>query len=152
MVVTANRPNSVRASMVRGYAAGGAVTSANLKLPPFSRRPIVPDDKQPEPSMPASLSAAGISMIASNAVREPYGEVLPAFEKRTGHAVTVSWGGTVDIVRRVESGQVADIVIVPTGRIDELIAKGLIASRTDLVRSGVGVATRARVPKPDVSS
>jgi molybdate transport system substrate-binding protein len=103
--------------------------------------------------MPAALStAAGISMIASNAVREPCRELLPAFEKRAGHTVTVSWGGTVDIVKRVESGEIADLVIIPTARIDGLVAKGLMASRTDLVRSGVGVAARAGVPKPDVSS
>jgi molybdate transport system substrate-binding protein len=103
--------------------------------------------------MQAALpGTAGITMIASNAVREPYGELLPAFEKSAGRTVTVSWGGTVDIVKRVESGDVADIVVIPAARIDDLIAKRLIASRTDLVRSGVGVAARAGVPKPDVSS
>jgi molybdate transport system substrate-binding protein len=103
--------------------------------------------------MTADLNAAaGIAMIASNAVREPYGELLPLFERDIGHRVTASWGGTVDIVKRVESGEVADIVIIPDARIDDLIAKGLIVSRTDLVRSGVGVAARMGVPKPDVSS
>jgi molybdate transport system substrate-binding protein len=103
--------------------------------------------------MPAAHSStAGITMIASNAVREPYGELLPAFEKSAGHTVTVSWGGTIDIVKRVESGEIADIVIVPAAHIDDLIAKGLVTSRTDLVRSGVGVAARAGAPKPDVSS
>jgi molybdate transport system substrate-binding protein len=96
--------------------------------------------------------SAEITMIASNAVREPYGELLPLFEQTTGHTVAVSWGGTVDIVRRVESGEAADIVIVPAARIDDLIAKGLMASRADLVRSGVGVAAKAGVPTPDVSS
>jgi molybdate transport system substrate-binding protein len=99
-----------------------------------------------------AAGAAEIKMIASNAVREPYGELLPAFEKSTGHKVMVDWGGTVDIVKRVERGEIADIVIVPAVRIDDLIAKGRLSSRTDLVRSGVGVATRAGVPRPDVSS
>jgi molybdate transport system substrate-binding protein len=99
-----------------------------------------------------AAGAAEIRMIASNAVREPYGELLPAFEKSAGHKVSVSWGGTVDIVKRVESGEIADIVIIPAARIDALIKEGRIASRTDLVRSGVGVATRAGMPRPDVSS
>jgi molybdate transport system substrate-binding protein len=103
--------------------------------------------------MQAAFSGtAWITMIASNAVREPYLELLPAFEKSAHHKVTVSWGGTTEIVKRVESGEVADIVIIPAARIDDLIAKGLVASRTDLVRSGVGVAARHGVPKPDVSS
>src|SRR5262249_31483022 len=97
-------------------------------------------------------AGADIKMIASNAVREPYSELLPVFAKSTGHKVSASWGGTVDIVRRVEGGEIADIVVIPAARIDELIGKGLIASRTDLVRSGVGVAIRAGMSRPDVSS
>jgi molybdate transport system substrate-binding protein len=99
---------------------------------------------------PAAADAV-ITMIASNAMREPCGRLLPAFERRSGGTVAVSWGGTPDIVSRVESGEIADIVIVPAARIDDLVAKNLIASRTDLVRSGIGVAVRAGVPKPDVS-
>ena len=99
-----------------------------------------------------SAVAVEIKMIASNAVREPYRELLPVFEKSTGHRVTVSWGGTVDIVKRVEGGEIADIVIVPAARIDTLIMQRRIASRTDLARSGVGVAAKAGVPRPDISS
>jgi molybdate transport system substrate-binding protein len=99
-----------------------------------------------------AADAAAITVIASNAVREAYGRLLPAFEKATGHTITVSWGGTVDIVKRMEGGEVADLAIIPAARIDELIAKGVMASRTDVVRSGVGIAARAGVPRPDVSS
>jgi molybdate transport system substrate-binding protein len=91
-------------------------------------------------------------MIASNAVREPFGDLLPVFERRTGSTVTVSWGGTVNIVKRVEGGEIADLVVIPAARIDALAAKRLIASRTDLVRSGVGVAARAGMPRPGVAT
>src|SRR6516162_5007677 len=64
-----------------------------------------------------AAGAAEIKVIASNAVREPYRELIPVFEKETGHRVTVDWGGTVDIVKRVGGGEVADIVIIPTARI-----------------------------------
>jgi molybdate transport system substrate-binding protein len=104
----------------------------------------------PAVEAPAATDAV-ITMIASNALREPCGELLPAFERRSGRTIAVSWGGTLDIVRRVESGEIADIVIVPAARVDDLAAKDLIASRTDLVRSGIGIAVKAGVPKPDVS-
>jgi molybdate transport system substrate-binding protein len=91
-------------------------------------------------------------VIASNAVREPYRELVPVFEKATGHRVTIDWGGTVDIVRRVGAGEVADIVIIPAGRIDDFVKQGLLVGRIDLARSGVGVAVRAGAPRPDVSS
>ena len=96
--------------------------------------------------------AVEIKLIASNAVRESFGELLPAFEKATGHHVTVDWGGTLDIVKRVRAGDAADVVIIPDARIDELIQEGKLASRVDLVRSGVGIAVPTGAPHPDVSS
>ena len=99
-----------------------------------------------------AAGAAEIKMIASNAVREPYRELVPAFEQATGHKVTIDWGGTVDIVKRVDGGEVSDIVIIPAPRIDDFIGKGTLVSRIDVARSGVGVAVRAGAPRPDISS
>jgi molybdate transport system substrate-binding protein len=99
-----------------------------------------------------AAGAAEIKMIASNAVREPYRELIPAFEKASVHRVTIDWGGTVDIVKRVGGGEVADIVIIPAGRVDEFVKAGKLSSRVDVARSGVGVAARAGIPRPDVST
>lgn len=96
--------------------------------------------------------AAEIKVIASNAVREPYRELVPVFEKSTGHKVTIDWGGTVDIVKRVGGGEIADIVIIPAARIDDFVKQGRLVNRIDLARSGVGVAVRAGAPRPDISS
>ena len=68
------------------------------------------------------------------------------------HKVTVDWGGTVDIVKKVGGGAVADIVIIPAARIDDFIAQGKLTSRIDVARSGVGVAVRAGAPRPDIST
>ncbi len=99
-----------------------------------------------------AAGAAEIKVIASNAVREPYRELIPIFEKEAAHKVTVDWGGTVDIVKRVGGGEVADIVIIPTARIDDFVALGKLVGRIDLARSGIGVAVRAGAPKPDIST
>ncbi len=98
-------------------------------------------------------TAAEIKVIASNAVREAYNELVPAFETATGHKVTTIWGGTVDITRRIAGGEVVDIVIVPAPVIDDLIRQGkLVGGRFDVAKSGVGVAVRSGLPKPDISS
>ena len=99
-----------------------------------------------------AAGAAEIKVIASNAVREPYRELIPLFEKETGHRVTVDWGGTVDIVKRVGGGEIADVVIIPAARIDDFVNQGKLAGRIDLAKSGVGVAARAGAPRPDISS
>src|SRR5580704_15454401 len=90
-----------------------------------------------------AAGAAEIKVIASNAVREPYRELVPVFEKATGHKVTIDWGGTVDIVKRVAAGEISDIVIIPAARIDGFVKEGKLAGRVDVARSGVGVAVRA---------
>src|SRR5260370_28053574 len=99
-----------------------------------------------------AAGAAEIKVIASNAVREPYRELVPVFEKNTGHKVTIDWGGTVDIVKRVGGGEVADVVIIPAARIDDFVTQGRLVSRIDLARSGVGVAVRSGASRPDISS
>jgi ABC-type molybdate transport system substrate-binding protein len=45
-----------------------------------------------------------ITVIASNAVKEALAELVPAFEQASGHAVTIIWGGTLDISRRIGDG------------------------------------------------
>ena len=99
-----------------------------------------------------AAGAAEIKVIASNAVREPYRELVPVFQKSTGHKVTIDWGGMVDIVKRVNGGEIADIVIIPAARIDDFVTRGQLVSRIDVARSGVGVAVRAGAPRPDISS
>ena len=95
---------------------------------------------------PQGVEADEIRMLASNAVREAYSELLPAFEKETGHHVSVEWGGTVDILRRAGAGENIDVVVVPAGRVDELIARGVAVKRTDLAASAIGVAVMGWSP------
>jgi molybdate transport system substrate-binding protein len=102
----------------------------------------------------SSADAAEIKLLSSNAVKEAFSELIPQFEKATGHRVNVLWGGTLDVKGRVESGEVADLVITPSADIDNMIASGKLVprSRVDLVTSIIGVAVRSGLTKPDVSS
>jgi molybdate transport system substrate-binding protein len=101
-----------------------------------------------------TADAAEIKLIASNAVKEAYGQLLPAYEKASGNKVTVSWGGTADIIKRVNGGEVADAVIITDVGIDGLIKGGKLvgAGRVNVAKSAAGVAVRAGATKPDISS
>ena len=102
----------------------------------------------------ARATAAEIKLMASNAVKDAYVELLPMFEKQSGHKVTVIWGGTIDLKKRIGDGEITDIVITPANDIDDLIRSGQLAqgSRVDLVKSIIGVAVRRGTPRPDLSS
>ena len=101
-----------------------------------------------------TADAAEIKLVASNAVKEAYGQLLPAYEKASGNKVTVSWSGTADIIKRVNGGEVADAVIITDAGIDALINQGKLvgAGRINVAKSAAGVAVRAGAPKPDISS
>jgi molybdate transport system substrate-binding protein len=98
--------------------------------------------------------AAQITLMSSNGVREALSELVPQFEKATGHRVQVIWDGTLNIKKRLDSGEVADLVVMPAADVDELIASGKITtgSRVDLAKSIIGVAVRAGLAKPDIST
>jgi molybdate transport system substrate-binding protein len=98
--------------------------------------------------------AADIKVLASNALKEAYLELVPAFERTTEHKVATTWAGTNDIMKRMAAGETYDLVIMAGPAIDELIKQGKVVagSRVDLAKSGVGIAVRAGAPKPDISS
>jgi molybdate transport system substrate-binding protein len=95
-----------------------------------------------------------IKVIASAAVKETYLELVPQFEKATGHKVVTIWSGTADMMKRLQGGETVDLVIIGSNSLDELVKLGKIVpgSRVDFVKSGVGVAVRAGARKPDISS
>lgn len=98
--------------------------------------------------------AAEIRVLAANALKEAYLELVSNFEKSTGHKVTTLWGGTEAIDKRIRGGEIVDIVLIAAANIDRLILDGKLVkeSRTDFAKSGIGIAVRRGLPKPDVSS
>jgi molybdate transport system substrate-binding protein len=98
--------------------------------------------------------AAEIKLMAANAAKEAVTTLAGEFEKASGHKVTLLWGGTEAITKRMTDGQAADIVLIAAPNIERLIALGKLSpgSRADFAKTGVGVAVRAGLPKPDVSS
>jgi molybdate transport system substrate-binding protein len=102
----------------------------------------------------STVNAAEVKVMASNALKELLLELVPAFEKASGNKVTLIWGGTEGLSKKVLDGEIADVVILARSNIDKLIQDGKLAtgSRTDLVKSSIGIAVRSGLPKPDVSS
>src|SRR4051812_1839368 len=98
--------------------------------------------------------AAEIKVLSTQATEEAYRELVPQFEKTTGHKVTTVFTGTLDANKRLAAGETYDLLIMSGPSIDEHIKAGKVAagSRVDLAKSGVGVGVKAGAPKPDISS
>ena len=90
--------------------------------------------------------------MSSVAIKGAYLELVPAFEQRSGHKVQTLWVGMSDIPKRLQAGDVVDVVIGSTALIQELVENGVAEQRTALARSGIGAAVRAGARKPDIGS
>ncbi len=95
-----------------------------------------------------------IKIMATAAFKEAYIELVPQFERASGHGIVTTWASTNEIVARVEAGEATDLAVMSANAIDELINAGKFAkgSRADVATSWVAAAVRKGAPKPDISS
>jgi molybdate transport system substrate-binding protein len=98
--------------------------------------------------------AAELKVLSTQATEEAYRELVPQFEKDTGHKVTTVFTGTLDANKRLAAGETYDLLIMSGPSIDEHIKAGKVVpgSRVDLAKSGVGVGVKAGAPKPDIGT
>lgn len=97
---------------------------------------------------------AEIRVLCSNSSHAVMDELVPGFERASGHTVSVSYDPAKIMLQRIGRGETADLAILGASAIDELTKQGKITagSRRDLARCGIGIAVRAGAPKPDIGS
>ena len=80
--------------------------------------------------------AAEIRVLSTQATSEAYSELVPQFEKATGHKVTTVFAGTLGVNKRLAAGESYDLLIMSSGSIDEHLKNGKVAagSRVDLAK------------------
>jgi molybdate transport system substrate-binding protein len=103
---------------------------------------------------PASpVTAAEITLLASNAINVILDEVIPQFERESGHKITMRLGVASSLRKQIEDGAAFDVAIL-VGNLDGLVRQGRIAANTPaaLGRSGYGLAVRTGAPKPDIGT
>jgi molybdate transport system substrate-binding protein len=100
----------------------------------------------------SAANAAEIKVLSTQATEEAYKELVPQFEKASGHKVTTVFTGTLGAMKRLSDGESYDLLIMSRQSIDELSQSGKVVagSRTEIARSGVGVAVGKGKPKPDI--
>jgi len=102
----------------------------------------------------ATTNAAEVKVIAGAGMRGAFEELVPQFERATGHKIVIQYGGGGALRKQIEAGEAFDLVIIDSAEVDNLIKQGKIAgdTRMDIVRGVIGVAVREGSPKPDISS
>jgi molybdate transport system substrate-binding protein len=101
-----------------------------------------------------SASAAELTVFATAAHVDSFKQLVPAFEKASGHKLTVNFRTSPVTMKGVEAGEPFDVVVAIKGPVDGTAAKGFFADGDRPVVSvvGLGAAVPAGAPKPDISS
>ena len=104
--------------------------------------------------LPSMTFAAELKVLSTQATEDTYRELVPQFEKATGHKVATIFTGTLDAQKRLAAGENYDMIIMAAPAIDAQIKAGKVVSgsRVDLAKSGVGLAVPKGAPKPDIST
>jgi molybdate transport system substrate-binding protein len=98
--------------------------------------------------------AAEIKVIASVGVRAVLTDLAPAFERTSGHKLSIIYGTAVPLKRQIDGGETFDIVVLVPAMLDDLIKQNKVVAgtSTNVSRVGVGIAVKKGEPKPDISS
>ena len=99
-------------------------------------------------------NTAELTVLSTQATEQAYRELLPQFEKASGHTVKMTFSGTLGVKKRIADGENFDLLIMASPDIDAFIKAGTLVpgSRVDVAKFGIGVGVKAGVPKPDIGS
>jgi molybdate transport system substrate-binding protein len=99
-------------------------------------------------------TAADVKLLTAGAFKPVAQDLIPAFEKATGHKVTLINDTAGGLSRRINAGEAFDVVILPDAAFDALAAAGTVASDSviPLAKVGIGVAVALSAPQPDILS
>ena len=99
-----------------------------------------------------SAPAAEIKVMYPPPMRTVLSELIPQFERTTGHRVAVTYESSWLLVERIQKGELPDVAVLTVRQADDLIREGKLARRVDVARSSIGLAVRAGAAKPDIGS
>jgi molybdate transport system substrate-binding protein len=99
-------------------------------------------------------AAAELKVLTAAVMKPVLAELTDEFEHTSGHKLTISYLPAGAAKSRIEAGEYFDVAILQRPAAEDLARQGRINSRgmTTLARSGLAVAIRKGLPKPDIST
>ena len=97
---------------------------------------------------------ANLKVLSGNGPRAAVRELCSQFARATGNMIDLRFEANPDVIEKAEAGESFDIAVGNPPTIERLIKSGKVVSgsSSNIGRSGLGVAVRAGVPKPDIST
>ncbi len=101
-----------------------------------------------------TASADTVKVLTAGAFKPVVMDLIPDFERQTGHKVTVINDTAGALNQRIRTGDPFDIVIAPTTTLEPLAAEGKVVdeSVTPLGKVGIGVAVALSARQPNIGN
>jgi ABC-type molybdate transport system substrate-binding protein len=100
---------------------------------------------------PTPSDAAEIKVLTSRAMNHVLTELGGTFERASGHKVTLVLAPPAEIQKRVENGEIVDVVM-SGATVNNLVKQGKIAPGDRVVLAQVGIAWRSAQPRSPTSA
>ncbi|MCC6778453.1 MAG: substrate-binding domain-containing protein [Hyphomicrobiales bacterium] len=101
-----------------------------------------------------TASAAELRIVSGGAPKDALAHIGPAFERTSGHRLTLTYAIVGEVQQRLLAGEPADVVLVPAPVMNAIEQGGKLraGSRLPLARVGLAAVVRAGAAKPDVAT
>jgi molybdate transport system substrate-binding protein len=102
----------------------------------------------------APVNAAELKVLSAGSMRAVLQELGPAFEKSSGHKLSIEYATAGKVEEKVTADDTIDVAILSKPRADKLVrvAKLVGGTATTLASVPIGLAVKKGAPKPDISS
>ena len=102
----------------------------------------------------SDVQAAEIKAAFPAAMKSAMTELIPQFERSSGHKINIEYGTVGAIVAHLKAGDAIDVAVVTDKQLPDLTKRGLISADGQAVvaRVGLGVFVRKGEPKPAINS
>jgi ABC-type molybdate transport system substrate-binding protein/alkylhydroperoxidase family enzyme len=99
-------------------------------------------------------SAQSLTVFSSNATKALIQELAPQFEKTSGRKLALVFANSAELKARIEKGAGFDVAVMTAPMLASLVDSGHLSasSRSDIARTGVGMAIHPLATKPDIST
>ena len=100
------------------------------------------------------VKAAEVKVFSTIGVQAALEELAPKFEQATGSKPNITWATAAILVKRVQAGETADLMVLTKQSLDALTKDNKATAGADAVfaSSGMAVVVKKGAPKPDIST
>jgi len=102
----------------------------------------------------AAANAAELKVLAGGSMTAALNRLGPDFEKASGHKLSIHFDSTPNLIKLITAGTPFDLAVVPVDVFQDAAASSHFSPgpTIDIARVGYGIAVRAGVARPDVST